>query len=198
MLLKILVRLFDDGRSQLPSHELVDRGEQHRALGRELLSAVGSPARIRDGGHVVRAEMPLDELPGGIDDDLRPQRGDVEIVEHDHVQTAADWLRVGFHVAHAPWRAGGRALADGTGMSTSENALISCGLPSSRSSKSSFGEIGDEVSALVGHDGVDVDEVHLDLECRGGRGLLLRRGEQGRDCDRSRAEKWPEEGRGLA
>ena len=34
--------------------------------------------------------------------------------------------------------AGGRALADGIGISTSENALISCGLPSSSSSKSSF------------------------------------------------------------
>jgi hypothetical protein len=32
MLLKILVRLFDDGRAQLSSLELVDRSEEQRAL----------------------------------------------------------------------------------------------------------------------------------------------------------------------
>ena len=161
-------------RSQLPSLELVDRGEQHRALGRELLGAVGSPAGIRDGRHVVGPEVPLDELPRGIDDDLRPQRSDVEVVEHDHVQAAADWFGVGFHVAHDR-RDGARAGTGGRYRDVDEREGADVlRLAVVQELEIILGEIGDEVSALVGHDRVDVDEVHLNLKCRGGRGLLLR------------------------
>ena len=56
-----------------------------------------------------------------------------------------------------------------------------------------LGETGDEISALVGHDRVDVDEIHLNLKCRGGRGLLLRSGEQRRDHGDCRQEGGPKE-----
>ena len=61
-----------------------------------------------------------------------------------------------------------------------------------------FGEISDEVSALVGHHRVDVDEIHLNLKCRGGRGLLLRSGEQRRDHGDCRQEGGPKESADLS
>jgi hypothetical protein len=101
---EILVGLLEDRRPQLASAEFVDRGEQEGALGRELLGAFRPAARVRDRRHVVGGEVPLDELTRRVDDDLCPQRAHVEIVEHDHIQAAANRLRVGSHIADRRYR----------------------------------------------------------------------------------------------
>ena len=56
------------------------------------------------------------------------------------------------------------AVGFSTGISTSENVSIFCGLPFSNTSKSSRVEPGHELALLVGDDDVHVDVVHLDLE----------------------------------
>ena len=178
MLLKILVGLFDHGRAQLPSLKLVDGRQQRGALGRELLRAVGTAARVGNGGDVVRAEMPLDELTCGIDDDFRSQRGDVQIVEHDHVQASADGLRVGLDVARQR-RGRRRTRARGRHRNIDERKRADLlRLAVVQQLEIVLGEIADEIAALVGDDGVDVDEVDLDLERRRGCGLLLCRDDQ--------------------
>ena len=68
-------------------------------------------------------------------------------------------------------------------MSTSENVLISCGFPSSNNSKSFLGQVIHEVAARIGDNGIDVDEVHLDLERH------LREGFDGQDDDKNRSEE---------
>ena len=109
--------------------------------------------------------MPLDELPRGPDDDLRPKRADVQIVEDDDVQAAADRLRVrldivavsGAAVVPRSDPAGRRNIdererADFLRLAVFEQLEVV------------LVEIGDEVPALVGHDRVDVDEIDFDLK----------------------------------
>jgi hypothetical protein len=169
------------GRSLRPTKRSI-AARSNAAVRREFLCAVGAPARVDDGGDVVGGEMALDELSRGVDDDLRARRADVEIVEHDHVQPAAD--RCAFDrtsgttgAAAADSRAGRHRNID------RENVLIAWGLPSSNRAKSSLAQPRDEIPALVGDHGVDVDVVHLDLEGdRRRRGLL-----SGRDGDQQNA-----------
>ena len=55
-------------------------------------------------------------------------------------------------------------------MFTSPNDVMVCGLPFSRISKSSRGQVGDDVASRIGDRGVDFDRLDLDAERR-----LLRR-----------------------
>ena len=80
----LLAIQFDDRRHHLHAGELVDRGEQPRLVGGEILRRRRQRAGREHAGVIVRADVVLDELPGeGLD---RPgaSRADVMAVEHEH------------------------------------------------------------------------------------------------------------------
>ncbi|HEY7055087.1 MAG TPA: hypothetical protein VH458_01115 [Vicinamibacterales bacterium] len=78
-----LLRDFDRRRADLAAGELLDRREQARLVGREVLSGGGEAARRQHRRQIRRPDMCLDELDRVLAHRLRALRRDVQGVEHE-------------------------------------------------------------------------------------------------------------------
>ena len=119
---------FDDRRHHLHAGELVDRGEQPRLVGGEILRRRRQRAGREHAGVVVRADVVLDELPReGLD---RPgaSRADVMAVEHEDEHACRGERLVAGNILRDLHRAL-RRVGRPTGNETFSNATRVCGAP---------------------------------------------------------------------
>ena len=150
----------------LLAHELVDRGDEPRLAARELLGRCGAPAGSDDRDHVVGADITADELARRrrVRDGLAEVG--LEIVHDDEEDTAVEGVAVGADVGlddDPPEKRRIRLL----------DRDINARERGDRLRRAALGEleivlrqIGHELAVRVGHDRIDFDVVHLDLEGR--------------------------------
>ena len=164
-------------RVRLVAHRRVDRLQRERAVAGEILHRLAVAGRVDDGDDVVGADVALDELPRR---GARARRA-VEAGVAD--RRGRGRRRAPRTACGSTTTSGGMAVFEKSGgstrsigMSTIENAVSACGLPSSTIWKSSLVSVADEVALRVGDVGVDLDVVDFDLE---GDGRLLSALERG-------------------
>jgi hypothetical protein len=165
---------------EFPARELVDRCQQQAAVVGEVLRVLGAAAGIDDGGHVVDAEVLLDEAARGRFHTRGAREIGVQVVEDDQIDTALDAF-VGLHIRldrlrrkDGPIRALNRDLHAGK-----RGDLL--GLAVFEQFEIRGGQVGDDLPFRVGDKSVHFDVVHLDqkadrrrlLRGRSGAGRLL-------------------------
>ena len=94
LLLVIDIERVERGGAELPPKKLVHGGEQEPPIAGELLRRIGPAARIQDRGHVVGAEILLDELTRHAPDKYRPCEAGIEVIQHDHIDAPRKHLLV--------------------------------------------------------------------------------------------------------
>ncbi len=157
----------------LLAHEVVDDTEQSLVAARELLAGALDAAGLDDGSNVVGAEVALDELSRRNLDARRLRKADVLVVEDDHEYASVELLAVAPHIGFDRLGLVERRieLLDRDINQRSDRYLLRFSLLEHL--EIVLRQVADEVSLLIGDDGVDLDVVDLDLE--GDRRLLWRR-----------------------